>query len=106
MKTKKNKKYINVTKKHKIKNKKKNEIINKIKNDLVNKYIKKNNKNNNKNIKTRKKRIKKYIKSRKKKYIKGPYEIIENVCYNFSEEYNCRWCGSLKHDTYLCCLNN
>ena len=81
MKTKKIFKFINLTKKKfKFKNLKK-------------KYIK------SKKIKTKNKyRIKKYKKTKKR--IKGG-----NICYNFPSSHNCRWCGSVCHDTLNCCLN-
>jgi len=83
MKTKKKFKFINLTKKKfKIKNK-----------NLKKKYKK------SKKIKTKSKYIiKKYKKT--KKNIKGG-----NVCYNFPSLHNCRWCGSMCHDTLSCCLN-
>ena len=80
MKTKKKFKFINLTKKKfKIKNK-----------NLKKKY---------KKIKTKSKYIiKKYKKT--KKNIKG-----EIICYNFPASHNCRWCGSMCHNTLYCCLN-
>ncbi len=87
MKTKKYKKYINLTKKNNINNKKKYKFKNVPK----------------KNKKTRKKIIKKYKKTQKN--INGGYNNLENICYNFPSSHNCRWCGSMCHVTQECCLN-
>ena len=82
MKTKKKIKFINLTKKNKFKNK-----------NFKKKYKKvKKTKAKNKH------RIKKYKKT--KKHIKD-----ENICYNFTSSHNCRWCGSMCHNTLSCCLN-
>ena len=32
-------------------------------------------------------------------------KINKKICYNFSNDYLCRWCGSMYHKTECCCLN-